>query len=131
PQLFAEPRLFAAARWRGNPLQLLLQPGANFLMRIRPPFRHRITYGAACVWSFVVYLAGCPTQENCGSPILAAASSRPGWDRRLSLRASFLKSFLVATLLCCLAAVGRIPALSQAPQPASPVVLDSVVAVVN
>ncbi|HZL52658.1 MAG TPA: peptidylprolyl isomerase [Terracidiphilus sp.] len=53
-------------------------------MRIRPPFRLRIPYGAACLWSFVVYLAAA-----------------------------------------------TIPALSQAPQPASPVVLDSVVAVVN
>ncbi|HEV2488133.1 MAG TPA: peptidylprolyl isomerase [Terracidiphilus sp.] len=89
-------------------------------MRTRPPIRLRITRQNT----------GCSTEENSGCPILAAASSRPGWDWTLSSRAPVFKSFLVSTLLYCLAAA-TVPAFSQAPQSSSPVVLDSVVAVVN
>ena len=59
-------------------------------------------------------------RENSGCPILAAALSRPGWDRKHSPR--FLAPLLASILLVLLALSARAQ---------SPVVLDSVVAVVN
>jgi peptidyl-prolyl cis-trans isomerase SurA len=64
-----------------------------------------------------------PTRGNCGCPTLAAFLP-PGWDRTHSSRVRFLKPLLAVALLICFAT-------SLCAQSSSPVVLDSVVAVVN
>jgi hypothetical protein len=67
---------------------------------------------------------------NSGCLTLAASLFLPiGWDRIRPPRAPFIKFCLAACLAVCLAAAGT--ARAQPAQPASPVVLDSVVAVVN
>ncbi len=60
------------------------------------------------------------SNRNSGCPILAAVLSRQGWDWTNSPRTRFLKPFLIAILFLA------IPARSQ-----SPILLDTVVAVVN
>jgi peptidyl-prolyl cis-trans isomerase SurA len=88
-------------------------------MTDRAPIRLRFIFSYARGWTFVA--AGCP--------ILAATLFLPlGWDRMHSPRGKFIKSTLISTLFCCLAATVLLPAQQQV---ASPVVLDSVVAVVN
>jgi hypothetical protein len=53
-----------------------------------------------------------------------------GWDRKNSPRSPFLKSLLISSLLFCLAA-GTVSIFAQSSQSPPPVVLDTVVAIVN
>ncbi len=49
-QLFTSDSRFPAARWRSNPLQLFLQPGAELLMHMRRPIRMNVSLQNAGSW---------------------------------------------------------------------------------
>ncbi len=89
-------------------------------MNNRPPIRPRNKPGPACRWTILGY------------PTLAASLFlRLGWDKLQIHRKNKPGPACLWILVVCLTVSGTTRAFAQAPQSASPVVLDRVVAVVN